>query len=119
MQVWRSRQHTCECCNEPLLEPRLYNFHHILEKREKLFQHVDYSIYRHCLWNILLLCWGCHDAYERMPDTRPFIVGVKQGLLTLMEQPFDYDQHIIWPQAAPVEFNLLHSLFGNLPIQLE
>jgi hypothetical protein len=54
-----------------------------------------------------------------MPDTRPFIVGVKQGLLTLMEQPFDYDQHIIWPQAAPVEFNLLHSLFGNLPIQLE
>jgi hypothetical protein len=119
MDVWRRRKPQCECCGQPLFEPRMFMFHHVLEKREKLHQHDNYTAYRHCHWNILLLCWGCHDAYERHPDTRPWIVDIKKGLLQLMEQPFSYDRDIIWLQDSPVDLKPLSLIFGNLPILIE
>lgn len=67
MQIWEDRRHFCECCNNPLFAPRKFNFHHILEKREKDNKANEYTMYRHCKWNIMLLCWQCHDAYERNP----------------------------------------------------
>lgn len=118
MEVWRTRSPYCECCGEPLYEPYLYMFHHILEKRDKKGRYDDYSMYRHCLWNIMLLCWQCHDAYERNPDTRLFIVMAKQFLLDMLDQEFEFDQDDIWLKGEIVETILINQLFGNTRITI-
>ena len=67
MRIWDERPHICECCREDIYSPATFNFHHVLEKREKDNKANEYTQYRHCKWNIMLLCWSCHDAYERNP----------------------------------------------------
>jgi hypothetical protein len=92
-------------------------FHHILEKRQKKFSHEDYTAYRHCEWNILLLCWQCHDAYERNPDTRPFIVDVKSTLLHILSQPHAFDYEDIWLTETEVNILIIHQLFADYPLK--
>lgn len=118
MDVWRSRSHKCECCDTSLFEPRLYMFHHILEKRDKKGRYDDYSQFRHCMWNIMLLCWQCHDAYERNPDTRPFIVIAKQALLDILEQSFEYDREDLWPEGEEIDTTIITHLFGPVRITI-
>jgi 5-methylcytosine-specific restriction endonuclease McrA len=48
----------CEECGEPIPEPSTINIHHVLPKRH-------YAHLRHAFHNLCLLCWGCHDRYER------------------------------------------------------
>lgn len=53
--VWYKRPHRCRICDKGLGEEALtVYFHHILEKR-------NYEEYRHCEWNIVILCWECHQ----------------------------------------------------------
>lgn len=96
-------------------------FHHVLEKRVKQHSsYVDYSRFRHCLWNILLLCWGCHDAYERNPAIKRLqsIVDYKQNLVDILEDgDYDYDKQHIWRSEEDIiEHALIQSLFGKHPL---
>lgn len=58
-EVWAIRPHRCECCKAPLYEPVLANFHHILAKRK-----TAYPQFRHCMWNIMIVCKDCHNTIE-------------------------------------------------------
>ena len=81
MEVWAERSHICECgCNKPIVgKPTLQNFHHVLPKRDE--DKGGYPQYRHKKWNIMLLLWDCHDAWERKHDTRPEITNYQKELL--------------------------------------
>jgi hypothetical protein len=79
LSVWRERLKFCECgCGTPLFykssDIRNFCFHHLLPKR-------NFEEYRYCKWNIALLTWQCHDAWERNPLTRPLITEKQQSLL--------------------------------------
>jgi 5-methylcytosine-specific restriction endonuclease McrA len=59
MTIWNKRKHICRNCNKYLgSEPLTIYFHHILEKR-------NYKEYRHCEWNIIVLCWSCHQNADQ------------------------------------------------------
>lgn len=58
--IWQEREHKCQCCDEPIFEFSILLFHHILPKRPR----GGYPQYRHCKWNIWILCWKCHDTHD-------------------------------------------------------
>lgn len=112
MEIWRDRPHVCQCCSKDLFEPLKYMFHHILEKRGKAHKHEDYTRFRHCKWNILLLCWDCHNSYESNADNQPTIHNEKLHLLDIIENKlYDYDRNFIWVLDVTLPMNNLHSLF--------
>jgi hypothetical protein len=115
IEVWDEREHVCECCNERLgLEGRTYMFHHILEKRKKKIVSADYSRFRHCKWNILILCRQCHDAYERNPLTKPSIHLYRSELVVWVNIPdFCYDRDHFWINGVDdqPDYDHIQSLF--------
>lgn len=65
--IWQEREHKCQNCGARLFTFSLLLFHHILPKREK----GGFPQYRHCKWNIWLLCWQCHDTHDNgNPDSK-------------------------------------------------
>lgn len=64
--IWQEREHKCENCGKPIHEFSLLLFHHVLPKRPD----GGYPQYRHCKWNIWILCWECHDTHDNgNPDS--------------------------------------------------
>lgn len=55
-------------------EPNMMFFHHILEKRN--FPHL-----RHDPNNIAIICAECHNKYETLPDSVPYLVKKREILL--------------------------------------
>ena len=79
-RVWPYRPHTCRCCGMAVGHiPYLWFFHHVLEKR-------NYKEYRHAVWNIVILCRICHDAWEDNPDARTAVTIMRDYLLELHEK---------------------------------
>ena len=57
--IWEKRPHICRNCGEKLgREPLSIYFHHVLEKR-------NFKEYRHKEWNIIVLCWLCHQNADQ------------------------------------------------------
>lgn len=120
-QIWNDRVHQCQCCNLPLYEPLLFMFHHVLEKRlKKHAVHADYSRFRHCRWNIMLLCWECHQTYENQPASKKvtIVADYRHKLLTLIELEYEYDQDHIWLKDEVLDLSPIQQLFAKYPITL-
>ncbi len=59
LEIWKVRPHRCRICRKELgNEALMVYFHHILEKR-------NFENYRHCEWNIIILCWLCHQDADQ------------------------------------------------------
>jgi hypothetical protein len=117
LEIWEETVHQCQCCGTDLFEPLLFMFHHVLEKRVKVHSpHVDYSRFRHCKWNIMLLCWQCHDAYERNPAVGRIatIVLYRDMLIGILEDGvYDFDSEHLWSTDTEVDLSPIQSLFGK------
>lgn len=71
----------CENCEKRLgEEPNLMFFHHILEKR-------NFPDFRHCMWNIAILCPDCHSGYESRPDLFPQIKEAREFYINKYIKP--------------------------------
>lgn len=55
MEIWNERLHVCYSCGTSIIEPKTYNFHHLLEKGKERYKHL-----RHEKDNIMILCANCH-----------------------------------------------------------
>lgn len=78
--IWKYKPHVCESCGRNLgAEPRTFNFHHILPKR-------NYPQYRHSEWNIMLLCLDCHSKAEVMIEHVPKVKERTEELKRTIEQ---------------------------------
>ena len=70
--IWLEREHSCQNCGAILYEFLTFHFHHILAKRDK--KDGGYPQYRHCKWNIWLLCHICHDTNDNgNPDSKTLV----------------------------------------------
>jgi hypothetical protein len=125
LSIWEERTHLCQCgCNRPLgEEPKKYMFHHILEKRSKTkMKHSDYSRFRYCTWNIMLLHWDCHTSYERNPKKRPLIDKQRELLIAMITHPtFRYNEKdcAIGPVPKDEDPTMIQSLFPNQQLKLD
>lgn len=72
-EVWDVRPHQCLISKVPIHEPRIQNFHHILEKS-------IYPEYRHKQWNIALISWEIHDKIHRNIDFVPEMIVLQKKL---------------------------------------
>lgn len=65
--IWQEREHKCQNCGAPVFQFSILLFHHVLPKRPD----GGYPQYRHCKWNIWILCWQCHDTHDNgNPDSK-------------------------------------------------
>jgi hypothetical protein len=116
MEIWEERTHICQCCGAPLYEPLLFMFHHVLEKRKKAHaDHVDYSQFRHCKWNIMLLCWACHTTADNMLSSKVVrnVADYRNRLLIILELDYSYDRDHIWLTNEKLDLTPITSLFGK------
>jgi 5-methylcytosine-specific restriction endonuclease McrA len=85
MGIWNSRHHVCFECGEPIKSSySVLYMHHVLAKKPSAHQYSDYSRFRHCRWNIVLLHWPCHTAADG--DNAPRVKAYKDVLLLLHEE---------------------------------
>lgn len=91
LEIWSEREHMCELSHTLLFgDPAFYYFHHILEKR-------NFELYGLCKWNIIILTWAIHDAYERNPDTYPELFDMRNNLLAEIDTgKYEFDNDAIW-----------------------
>ena len=71
--IWQEREHKCQNCGAPVFEFSILLFHHILAKRPD----GGYPQYRHCKWNIWILCWQCHDTHDNGNIDSPTIAKLR------------------------------------------
>jgi hypothetical protein len=74
--VWDIRPHICQVTNTHIHDPRIQNFHHILEKAQ-------FPEYRHKEWNILLVSWETHDKIHRNIDNVPKVKELQAKLMQM------------------------------------
>lgn len=78
LSVWEKQPHVCYECGCFLREPLMSTFHHLLYKSV-------FPEFRHCTWNIALVCNDCHNQHHANPDKTPRITAemnrLKEGLL--------------------------------------
>lgn len=88
--IWNERKHQCDVSDTALtVEARTYYFHHILEKRA-------YEKYALCKWNIIILSYEVHTAYENKSDTVSELVTLRELLLHKLNTGYEYDNESIW-----------------------
>lgn len=85
MEIWQERRHEDFETGQPIKgKPVLANFHHVLEKSENNL--TDYSIYRHCKWNIVIVSKDTHNQVHSNIDLCPKIKALRLQLEKAHEQ---------------------------------
>lgn len=82
LEIWQERAHICFECGKPIegMMSNLY-MHHVLAKKKSIHEYNDYSIYRHCKWNIVILDWPHHTSADA--DNAPKVYEYKQRLIEM------------------------------------
>lgn len=85
LEIWQERKHVDFETGLPLPDkPLLQFFHHLLEKSPN--NETDYSQYRHCKWNIVLVSWETHDKVHNNIDNCPKIKALTEQLRKLHDE---------------------------------
>lgn len=85
--VWMERPRVDFETGEPIYER--YNslfMHHILQKKQTVHAHSDYSIYRHCKWNIVIISWQTHDKVHMNIENCPKIKAYTLKLVKMHDE---------------------------------
>lgn len=112
LQIWSERKHICAVSGNPLtVDAKSYYFHHILEKRM-------YELYGLCKWNIVILSWDVHNAYESNPIKVPELHELRRHLLECIDDSkYHYDNDEIWCPGDKELINHIAAITGKVIVE--